>query len=294
MSTLAVFFSGEQLACQDNGRPARERGDNGHFVGLGARSMKRRAPVAATAATPPSSEAGRAGGRSVPRARWVQAPSDIGPREARRMSARDQSAGPTSPRLLARCFAALRAAIPHRPSREQAGTHVADGAEGPVLRRTRWHYIYFVLAAFDLLTVTGSLHLSHRIMAIYAASVDTNQRWADRLARYADLGQLAAAVDAPGNDVFDTRDVDAEATRQAQALAVFERALDATRADLAAGPLLAGLDAVAGAMRDMVAEAEQIFAHFRRGETGLAGARMATMDRKYARVSAELAALGGR
>ena len=125
--------------------------------------------------------------------------------------------------------------------------------------------IYFVLAAFDVLTVTGSLHLSHRIMSIYAASVDTNQRWADRLGRYSDLGQLAAAVDAPGNDVFDTRDVDAEAARQAQALAVFERALEAARGDLVAGPeaeapaLLADLDAVAGAMRSMLAEADQKF-----------------------------------
>src|SRR4051794_13678657 len=212
------------------------------------------------------------------------------------MSARDRSDRPTSPSFLARCLAGLRGTILHR---RPTGPRVATPG-APVRRQRKWHRIYFVLAAFDLLTVTGSLHLSYRIMAIYASSVDTNQQWADRLGRYSDLGQLAAAVDAPGNDVFDTRDVDAEAARQAQALAVFDRELEAARGDLVAGPeaeapaLLADLDAVAGAMRSMLAEADQIFAQFRRGETGLAGARMATMDRKYARVGAELAALGGR
>jgi signal transduction histidine kinase/DNA-binding response OmpR family regulator len=166
-------------------------------------------------------------------------------------------------------------------------------------RRPRWHLIYFVLAAFDIVTITGSLYLNHRIMSIYVESVDTNQQWADRVARYSDLGQIASAVDAPGNDVFDTRDVTAEAARRDQALASFNEQLNAARAELVAAvpeeqarPLLRGLDTVAQAMRDMTAEADLIFAYFRQGETDKAGERMATMDRKYARVSAELAALG--
>jgi signal transduction histidine kinase/CheY-like chemotaxis protein len=166
-------------------------------------------------------------------------------------------------------------------------------------RRPRWHLIYFVLAAFDIVTITGSLYLNHRIMSIYVESVDINQQWADRVARYSDLGQIASAVDAPGNDVFDTRDVTAEAARRDQALASFDEQLNAARAELVAAvpeeqarPLLRGLDTVAQAMRDMTAEADLIFAYFRQGETDKAGERMATMDRKYARVSAELAALG--
>jgi signal transduction histidine kinase len=54
------------------------------------------------------------------------------------------------------------------------------------------------------------------------------------------------------------------------------------------------LDGVSLAMRDMAAEADLIFAHFRQGQTDRAGERMATMDRKYARLIAELAGLSGQ
>jgi signal transduction histidine kinase/DNA-binding response OmpR family regulator len=171
----------------------------------------------------------------------------------------------------------------------------------PLIRRPkpRWHLIYFALAAFDILTVSGSLYLNHMIMEIYSESVSTNQEWADRLARYSELGQIASAVNAPGNDVFDSHDVDAEAARRNGALRDFGYNLDRARADLIdsvpasqAGPLLRQLDAITASMADMTAEADLIFCYFRHGETGLAGARMATMDRKYAAVTAELAALG--
>ena len=165
----------------------------------------------------------------------------------------------------------------------------------------KWHLIYFVLAAFDILTISGSLFLNHQMMDIYSESVDINQQWADRLARYSELGQIASAVNAPGNDVFDTRDVAAETARRDQALVLFEERLGAGRADLTATvpesqarPLLRALDGVSRAMRDMAAEADLIFAYFRQGQTDRAGERMATMDRKYARLIAELAGLSGQ
>ena len=176
-----------------------------------------------------------------------------------------------------------------------------SAASAQLMRRPKpkWHLIYFALAAFDILTVSGSLYLNHKIMEIYSESVTINQEWADRLARYSELGQVASAVNAPGNDVFDSRDVDAEAARRNAALEDFNRDLDRARADLTdsvpasqAAPLLRQLDAVTASMAEMTAEADLIFSYFRNGETSQAGARMATMDRKYAAVTAELAALG--
>ena len=94
-------------------------------------------------------------------------------------------------------------------------------------------------------------------MEIYSESVTINQEWADRLARYSELGQVASAVNAPGNDVFDSRDVDAEAARRNAALEDFNRDLDRARADLTdsvpasqAAPLLRQLDAVTASMGD--------------------------------------------
>ena len=97
-------------------------------------------------------------------------------------------------------------------------------------RAPKWHIIYFVLAAFNILTLVSSLALSHKIMSIYRRSVDTNQQWADRLGQYAELGQLAAAVNAPGNNVFDSHDVAAEMVQRDRALAAFEEGLAAALA----------------------------------------------------------------
>jgi len=74
-------------------------------------------------------------------------------------------------------------------------------------RSPRWPLLYFALAGFDVLTIVISLSINHRLVAIYRHAVEVNQEWAEGLDRYAALAQLASEVNAPGNDVFDTRDV---------------------------------------------------------------------------------------
>jgi hypothetical protein len=95
---------------------------------------------------------------------------------------------------------------PDRPSKE------AVSSSGTTARLLP---IYYVLAAFSVFTVAMSLYLNHNIMAIYTDSVDVNRQWAERLTQYSELGQLAAAVDTPPNDVFDSHDAASE-TRTAR------------------------------------------------------------------------------
>lgn len=165
-------------------------------------------------------------------------------------------------------------------------------------KRPKWHYVYFLLAAFDLLTVSASLYLSHRLMDIYTNSVTVNQEWAGRLGQYATLSQLAGAVNAPGNDVFDSHDVVGESARLHVALVQFTTALEAAGKELqATAPqqeaalLRQNLEMVQTAMTAMVAEADLIFSYFAKGEPNEAGARMATMDRKYGVLNTALANL---
>ena len=178
---------------------------------------------------------------------------------------------------------------PSRPRAQGAGS------------RSRFHHIYYVLAAFDLLTVSLGLYLINRITTIYTDSVALNQVWADRLSDYSDLSQLAAAVNAPGNDVFDSRNVDDESKRLRDALVEFNVQAMAAREDLVNNVedkksqlLLGAFEAIDGAMDDMVAEANLIFSYFRNNEPERAGERMAEMDRDYAKVNATLAELGRR
>lgn len=159
-------------------------------------------------------------------------------------------------------------------------------------RRPRWHLLYFALAALDLLAVGGSLYLSHRLMDIYGSSVEVNQQWAGQLSAFSELSELATAVNAPGNDVFDNRDVPAERGRRDEALSAFNRYLVQLRRDLEqhASPeqrsgITRALGQIDSAMEEMVAEADLIFSLFERGTPEAVGEHMATMDRKYAKLT---------
>jgi methyl-accepting chemotaxis protein len=137
-------------------------------------------------------------------------------------------------------------------------------------RRFRLHHIYFALAAFDVLAVCSGLYLSHRFMTIYTDSVTVNQT-------------LAAHLNAPGNDVFDSRDVTLETRRRDEALKAFNAQLGKMRQALQGdAPALKGaLDNVETAMAEMLIENDLIFKYFANQEPDKAAERMATMDRKY-------------
>src|SRR3954447_2422963 len=94
----------------------------------------------------------------------------------------------------------------------------------------RWQRIYYLLAAFDVLTVSMSLWVNTRIMAIYRASIEVNQEWDELLHDTSALGRLAAAINAPGNDVFESGDVEAEAEKVHRAWPAFAAHLAGMRA----------------------------------------------------------------
>jgi PAS domain S-box-containing protein len=178
-----------------------------------------------------------------------------------------------------------------------AGKHTWDqnASASQRVKPPKWRYVYFLLAAFDLVTVSAGLYLNHRIMGIYTHSVEVNRVWAERVTAYSHLGELATEVDAPGNDVFDNRDVARESAEMRAAEKLFDLDLAQQRRELetnldpqVAAPLLARLDAIARAKTEMVDEATKIFDYFRENRPDLAGARMATMDHKYANLNAAL------
>lgn len=172
------------------------------------------------------------------------------------------------------------------------------------LRPARWHRMYFFLAGFDVLVVVLSVLLNHLIVDTYHRSIKANQSWVKQLASYSTLGNLATEVNAPGNNVFDTHDVEAESRNMNEALQKFNEHLAMTREQLQAriddqGGHSADIQAyslalkdevseVDAAMGEMVKEAMLIFSFFRDGQSDAAGKRMATMDRKFAKLLGSL------
>jgi PAS domain S-box-containing protein len=168
-------------------------------------------------------------------------------------------------------------------------------APGP---RSRWYLLYVALAAFNVLTVGLSLSLGHWLIRFQARTLEANQAWTARVARYSELGGLAVSVLAPGNDVLESRDPASERGRMEFRLAMFREELALARRDAerevggAAGQSLAfQLALVERAMEEVAAEARAIFALFDGGRAAEAGHHVAVMNRRAADVWGALSEL---
>ena len=145
-----------------------------------------------------------------------------------------------------------------------------------------------------MLVVALGIFLNHQIIGIHDEAIRVNQVWESRLDSYLDLGTLAGEVNAPGNNVFDSRDVASETAIQERALKRFASRMAVVGQDVRdlrgtepihAQVLATDLALVDARVAEMVAEARQIFLYFDRGRADLAAQRMAAMDRRYADVN---------
>jgi PAS domain S-box-containing protein len=160
---------------------------------------------------------------------------------------------------------------------------------GALLRRgVRWHWVYFALAAFNVLTVGGSLYLNSLLVQSYQGSVAENKRWAERLGAVVDIADYAGAVNAPANDIFDSRNVSLETERRKRALDQYQSFFSFTSTELKrntsaedTSSIFSALAKVEAAMTGMTADAEQIFAHMRNNDVAAALPLVSAMNKKH-------------
>jgi PAS domain S-box-containing protein len=164
--------------------------------------------------------------------------------------------------------------------------------------RFKFHHLYFVLAAFDLLTIAISLWLSHQILQIHRSSVVVQSAWTARQVQLAELSDLAARVNAPGNDVFTTSDVPAETQRLDVTSKQYLALSESVRLELISFVpeaechlLLGHLDATNAAMQKVQQEAHRIFERFQEGDRTGAGLHMSQMDQHFASALANISLL---
>ena len=165
-------------------------------------------------------------------------------------------------------------------------------------RVPRWYLAYVLLALFNLLSLAASLYLGHALTDLSSRSVAQNSKWADLHGELAELRALAGAVNAPGNDVFDSLDVPKESARADEALKAFQsrygnvgKQIDIVAQGQDKTGLSSGMQAIEFSLAEMMGETAKIFNFFAAGQADKAGERMATMDRKYAEVNDAFAVL---
>ena len=150
-------------------------------------------------------------------------------------------------------------------------------------RSPRWHILYMLLAAFDLLTVCTSLYLNHRLAAIHTGALVVSERLAE-------LRHVAESCGAPGNDVFESRDVPREQERLAEELARFDLALGSARRQIEGRS--EEFQAIQRAMAAMVAETERVFAFLEAGERERASECWTAMEHTQSALNNAVALLG--
>ncbi|MEQ1618494.1 MAG: ATP-binding protein [Terricaulis sp.] len=152
----------------------------------------------------------------------------------------------------------------------------------------RLDLVYFILAGFDVLTLCIALLLNHIATTAFEAGVRTSAVWSARQADVIQLSRLAKEANAPGNEVFFSRQPRQERAVFEAALARFntERPLVVERIE--SNPisnrdreLLRQIALIQSAVDEMAAQTNVIFSQFSRGDERDAGRNMAVLDRAF-------------
>jgi signal transduction histidine kinase len=153
---------------------------------------------------------------------------------------------------------------------------------------------YYLLAGVDLLMLIITLSLNHKNIQIFKDSLALNQDYVNLLTTAEDLTKSAALANAPGNNIFDTLDVQKERENFSTYEKDFRLKLESTK-ELITEKKLSSLEnnihQIEGKFDGMKAEAQGIFTAFSQQKVKYAASRMATMDQKFALLNDELAAL---
>jgi len=136
--------------------------------------------------------------------------------------------------------------------------------------------------------VVISLSVNNHVQGSIIRVVTTSEFWAPKFREVSAVGTMVTAVDAPGNEVFNTGDVAGSRARMLGARDSLMRRLEAMKSTLPVGMnssdsarLVADLERVAAAIAPMVAEADTLFRNFESGRVAVAARHMSRMDAAF-------------
>lgn len=142
----------------------------------------------------------------------------------------------------------------------------------PLGKRTRWHYIYFLLAGIDILAITASISFSRAITNDFSHSVLVNREWVQRQGLYADLAEQSESFGEHTRVAIDSQTGTLERMRLLASLEQIITQLQVARDDAAAmtgnGPseeLARRLEQTITLSGDVKREAENMFTRLEAG-----------------------------
>lgn len=152
----------------------------------------------------------------------------------------------------------------------------------------KWIKIYYALAVFYVLTSILSFFLINEIMDIYDVSVKNNEEWASDRNNVAHLSHLTTKLIAPGNDIFQSRDVVKEKKRYDYAYTQLNTEIKKTKEKFNSHPnqnyaysIVKFIDNAELHIHKLDNHAKLIFSLFEKQEESEAAKHMTKMDRAY-------------
>ncbi len=160
--------------------------------------------------------------------------------------------------------------------------------------------LFALFAAFSVGALAFLAFNYYQLSRMYAHASAENQNLERVQDALIELDDLAAAVNATSDAVFESHDVAAERKQAMTSAAQFDERLSALRAQMAASPdpeirrMVASLDEVATLMPGLVSDDALVFEAFDRGDIQQAAARMTVTNRRYSVLHLFLRKLNGR
>ena len=166
-------------------------------------------------------------------------------------------------------------------------------------RSPKWYLLYCGLAGLQFVCLTFGLYVSHRIINTFSVVIAENQVWAERIGRFSELSAAAVAVNAPGNDIFESNDRKGESIRLEAANEDFKRKIRMLTLDISAvrhakeaAHLQEDIAAIQSAVDEFAAHGRNVVTLYGEGQFKAAGLEMATMDRKFGLANAKISDAG--
>ncbi|MCK6418895.1 MAG: ATP-binding protein [Alphaproteobacteria bacterium] len=154
--------------------------------------------------------------------------------------------------------------------------------------RVSWLQVYFLLALFNVGSVGYGVYMNHTLINSYGETTTLNTQGSDVQKEILSLIDLSLAMNAPGNDVFLTKDLQAEKKKFDTLYKQFSAQLDATRIKLGTWlmtmpddqRLLEQIDDISVSKGNFLATVNSLFVNYAEGKLEQASALMAEMDRQ--------------
>lgn len=169
------------------------------------------------------------------------------------------------------------------------------------LLRISWLQVYFILAAFNIFSVGYSVYMNHALIHSYSQTTLMNAQGSEIQKDILKLINLSLEMNAPGNDVFLTRDPTTEKAKFDTLYKEFSKQLERTHAKLndwlSTSPqdknLLTSLDDLSVTKGALLATVNALFLYYQEGQQDKASASMAEMDQQNSKNTRVLSDIAG-